>query len=107
MPYPVLDTALAALRDVTAGVPADTLDDPTPCAAWTVAQVLYHAAADEHAWAAVPATMTLLGARNWWVPSPLRRLYDRYGLREAASIHLTDVEHSTPEASPAMAGAHK
>lgn len=33
----------------------------------------------------VPATMTLLGERNWWAPAPLRRLYDRYGLREAPS----------------------
>ncbi|WP_214108984.1 MMPL family transporter [Acrocarpospora catenulata] len=30
----------------------------------------------------VPATMTLLGRWNWWAPGPLRRLYDRYGLRE-------------------------
>lgn len=52
MPFPVLDTALAALRDVAAGTPADTLDDPTPCSQWTVAQVLFHAAGDQHAWAA-------------------------------------------------------
>jgi RND superfamily putative drug exporter len=31
----------------------------------------------------VPATMTLLGDANWWAPAPLRRLYDRFGLREA------------------------
>jgi RND superfamily putative drug exporter len=31
----------------------------------------------------VPATMTLLGDKNWWAPRPLRRLHDRYGLREA------------------------
>jgi RND superfamily putative drug exporter len=30
----------------------------------------------------VPATMSLLGRWNWWAPRPLRRLYDRYGLRE-------------------------
>ena len=30
----------------------------------------------------VPATMSLLGRWNWWTPRPLRRLYDRYGLRE-------------------------
>ena len=34
----------------------------------------------------VPATMTLLGERNWWAPAPLRRLYDRYGLREAPAV---------------------
>lgn len=32
----------------------------------------------------VPATMTLLGEWNWWAPQPLRRLHDRFGLREAA-----------------------
>jgi RND superfamily putative drug exporter len=31
----------------------------------------------------VPATMTLLGDKNWWAPGPLRRLHDRYGLHEA------------------------
>ncbi|MEU6350985.1 MMPL family transporter [Streptomyces sp. NPDC047072] len=31
----------------------------------------------------VPATMALLGPRAWWAPKPLRRLHDRFGLREA------------------------
>jgi RND superfamily putative drug exporter len=30
----------------------------------------------------VPATMTLMGRRNWWAPAPLRRIHDRFGLRE-------------------------
>jgi putative drug exporter of the RND superfamily len=30
----------------------------------------------------VPATMTLLGDRNWWAPAPLRRLHARFGLRD-------------------------
>jgi RND superfamily putative drug exporter len=30
----------------------------------------------------VPATMTLLGEWNWWAPGPLRRLHDRWGLKE-------------------------
>ena len=30
----------------------------------------------------VPATMTLLGDRNWWAPPWLRRIHDRIGLRE-------------------------
>jgi putative drug exporter of the RND superfamily len=30
----------------------------------------------------VPATMTLMGERNWWSPAPLRRLQRRYGFRE-------------------------
>ncbi len=29
----------------------------------------------------VPATMTLLGDWNWWAPAPLRRVYERSGLR--------------------------
>ncbi len=34
----------------------------------------------------VPAVMRLLGPANWWAPKPLRRLYARYGLREADSL---------------------
>ena len=30
----------------------------------------------------VPAVMRLLGDANWWAPTPLRRLYARYGIRE-------------------------
>jgi len=33
----------------------------------------------------VPATMKLLGERNWWAPARLRRFHDRYGLHEAPS----------------------
>jgi putative drug exporter of the RND superfamily len=33
----------------------------------------------------VPATMKLLGERNWWAPAPLRRLHQRFGLHEAPS----------------------
>jgi uncharacterized protein (TIGR03086 family) len=51
MTFPVVTTALDLLRHATAGVPADRLDDPTPCSAWTVAQVLFHAAGDQHGWA--------------------------------------------------------
>ncbi|MFK4064847.1 MMPL family transporter [Streptomyces sp. NPDC029674] len=32
----------------------------------------------------VPATMALLGRRAWWAPGPLRRLHERYGVREFA-----------------------
>lgn len=32
----------------------------------------------------VPATMSLLGAANWWAPAPLRRFHDRFGIREGA-----------------------
>ncbi len=51
MAFPVLTTSLDLLRRVAAGVPADRLDDPTPCSQWTVAQVLLHAAGDQHGWA--------------------------------------------------------
>jgi RND superfamily putative drug exporter len=30
----------------------------------------------------VPATMTLLGDRNWWAPESLRRLHAHVGIRE-------------------------
>ncbi|MBA2559159.1 MAG: MMPL family transporter [Propionibacteriales bacterium] len=30
----------------------------------------------------VPATMRLLGTSNWWAPGPLRRWWDRHGIRE-------------------------
>jgi RND superfamily putative drug exporter len=33
----------------------------------------------------VPATMKLLGERNWWAPPALRRFHDRFGLHEAPS----------------------
>ena len=31
----------------------------------------------------VPATMRLMGRANWWAPGPLRRVYRKYGIREA------------------------
>jgi RND superfamily putative drug exporter len=30
----------------------------------------------------VPATMKLLGGLNWWAPGPMRRWWERHGLRE-------------------------
>ncbi|MFE9956170.1 TIGR03086 family metal-binding protein [Micromonospora sp. NPDC005299] len=59
MSFPVLTTALDLLRRAAEGVPADRLDDPTPCAEWTVGQVLMHAAGDQHAWAASVGTGTM------------------------------------------------
>jgi RND superfamily putative drug exporter len=40
----------------------------------------------------VPATMKLLGERNWWAPAPLRRFHQRFGLHEAPSsaLHAAD-----------------
>ncbi len=34
----------------------------------------------------VPATMTLMGPRNWWAPAPLRRLHARLGLHEPPAV---------------------
>lgn len=60
MTFTVITTALEALRQVTAGAAASgRLDDPTPCTDWTVAQVLYHAAGDQHAWASVVGSGSL------------------------------------------------
>jgi uncharacterized protein (TIGR03086 family) len=50
--FPVLTESLEMLRRAAAGVPADRLTAPTPCAEWTVTQVLFHAAGDQHGWAA-------------------------------------------------------
>ncbi|MGI9053719.1 MAG: MMPL family transporter, partial [Ilumatobacteraceae bacterium] len=34
----------------------------------------------------VPAFMKLAGEANWWAPRPLRRLHDRFGLREGDGV---------------------
>jgi uncharacterized protein (TIGR03086 family) len=58
--FTVLNTALDALRQVTTGAAGSgRLDDPTPCADWTVAQVLFHAAGDQHAWASLVGSGSL------------------------------------------------
>lgn len=33
----------------------------------------------------VPSLMAVLGERNWWAPSSLRRLHARFGLSEAGA----------------------
>jgi uncharacterized membrane protein YdfJ with MMPL/SSD domain len=40
----------------------------------------------------VPATMRLLGRANWWAPTPLRRLYSRYGISESEKKPSTPVQ---------------
>jgi uncharacterized protein (TIGR03086 family) len=59
MTYPVLTTSLRLLREVAGRVPIDRLDNPTPCAEWTVTQVLFHAAGDQHGWASCVGTSPL------------------------------------------------
>ncbi|HZN16397.1 MAG TPA: MMPL family transporter [Acidimicrobiales bacterium] len=34
----------------------------------------------------VPAFMRLAGDANWWAPAPLRRIYDRFGISESATL---------------------
>ncbi len=46
----------------------------------------------------VPATMSLLGAANWWAPQVLRRLHDRFGIAESP-VHVPD---SPAELIPAI-----
>jgi putative drug exporter of the RND superfamily len=43
----------------------------------------------------VPALMRLAGRANWWAPAPLRKVYDKIGLKEG------DVEPARPAAVPA------
>lgn len=52
----------------------------------------------------VPATMKLLGERNWWAPAPLRRVHQRFGLHEAPS-HAPHVSHA-PDADFALSQAN-
>lgn len=47
----------------------------------------------------VPATMKLLGERNWWAPAPMRRFYERYGLHEPPSEMDTMPGQSTSVAA--------
>jgi RND superfamily putative drug exporter len=51
----------------------------------------------------VPATMTLLGNANWWAPAPLRRTYERFGLREAPVVDAPAVPAAAPP-DPAPVG---
>ena len=40
----------------------------------------------------VPATMKLLGTLNWWAPRPLRRFWERYGVRESIPVATRELE---------------
>lgn len=51
--WTILDSAHTALRSAVAGVGDDDWSRSTPCEAWSVAQVLQHAAGDQQAYAAV------------------------------------------------------
>jgi RND superfamily putative drug exporter len=46
----------------------------------------------------VPAFMRLAGSANWWAPAPLRRIHDRFGIREAPGPITPAAEpHPVPE----------
>jgi RND superfamily putative drug exporter len=45
----------------------------------------------------VPATMKLLGERNWWAPAPMRRFHQRFGLHEAPALMAPEPETSHVE----------
>ncbi len=59
----------------------------------------------------VPATMTVLGERNWWAPAPLRRLHDRFGISEhgpaAAGAGAGGAPGPPPVLVPALRGRHR
>ena len=63
----------------------------------------------------VPATMRLLGRSNWWAPSPLARLRDRYGHREPpapsrppfVSAPLGEADHPAAGRPTTAAGRHR
>ncbi|MGH3454647.1 MAG: MMPL family transporter, partial [Nocardioidaceae bacterium] len=42
----------------------------------------------------VPATMKLLDRANWWAPGPMRRWWERHGIRETGSPEESPVESS-------------
>jgi trehalose monomycolate/heme transporter len=48
----------------------------------------------------VPAVMRLLGPVNWWAPRPLRRLYARYGIRDADPALSASPETPVTVATP-------
>jgi RND superfamily putative drug exporter len=50
----------------------------------------------------VPATMTPLGAANWWAPGPLRRLQQRLGVREVSAAPAALGHRAAPERRPAL-----
>jgi len=75
-----LEEARSMLRDAVAAVPATGWELATPCADWTVLQVLQHAALDQLVWAAA-LSGTAMPAENPFAPS---------GQLAAAPLTFTD-----------------
>jgi trehalose monomycolate/heme transporter len=55
----------------------------------------------------VPATMKLLGRLNWWAPGPLRRFWERYGIREDEPLPSAEAPVSRPPAGTAPDLLHR
>lgn len=56
----------------------------------------------------VPALMALLGSRNWWAPTPLRRLHRRIGLSESPQVYspcAPSARHACPPAASGLIGS--
>jgi RND superfamily putative drug exporter len=47
----------------------------------------------------VPSLMALMGDWNWWAPAPLRRLHDRFGVREGGRHRVADPRTGEPDTS--------
>jgi uncharacterized protein (TIGR03086 family) len=99
---PVLSTAFDALRHATAGaVASGRLDDPTPCSEWTVAQVLFHAAGDQHAWASMVGSASLPSYDPF---NPPRRLEG--GVEEAVTKAIDVAMANWAGVDPATESVH-
>lgn len=56
----------------------------------------------------VPATMTVLGSRNWWLPRPLRRVHARLGVHDdPPADRLVDRPATRPDQLPAVSAADR
>jgi uncharacterized protein (TIGR03086 family) len=96
MTFQVLDTALDLLGRTAAAVPADRFDDPTPCTDWSVAQVLFHAAGDQHAWASFVGSGSLPSYDPFNPPSR-----SDYGIDEVVKDAIEAAASAWAEVDPA------
>ena len=53
----------------------------------------------------VPSLMALLGRLNWWAPRPLRRVYERFGLRDLAASQPAGANAPRAAARSGLRGA--
>jgi uncharacterized protein (TIGR03086 family) len=94
MNFPLLASSLELLRQVSTAVPEGRLDDPTPCSEWTVAQVMTHAAGDQHAWASTVGDATPPAYNPFAPPSRPQGSFDELiaAAAEAASTGWAGVD---------------